>query len=200
MIILSMKDLKQLLHELMLNLVWCQDFDGMECRIFNRSQTYKCARCSIKGKKINDQISCPAFIDKQDIIAFWENINVFSNMHSCSNKYKGVEFASAEHCYQYAKCKTLILIVEADQILQAPSAEKAKQIANAAVISMMQTLKLGKPAVWNLWQIFFWRRLQVIQASEILSSEKSIFILGGPVYHQCRFSMQNQISLRVKID
>ena len=70
MIILSMKDLKQLLHELMLNLVWCQDFDGMECRIFNRSQTYKCARCSIKGKKINDQISCPAFIDKQDIIAF----------------------------------------------------------------------------------------------------------------------------------
>ena len=45
-------------------------------------------------------------------------------MYPCSIKYKGVE-----HCHQYAKCKTFILNVEAGQILQAPSAQKA----NAAV-------------------------------------------------------------------
>lgn len=107
--------------------------DGHRCRIYHKNQQYKCHRCRKSDHKVEDTERCPAHLENPNVIPFRDDSHVLSNYHLCEINYDNKVFASVEHAYQYAKCRTLIKDVAADDILKSPTGKSAKLTANRVI-------------------------------------------------------------------
>lgn len=99
-------------------------------RIVHKSQQNCCKSCRQLGHKWGDSV-CPAVLDQENAnIAFRGYRNPLSNMWPCNMPYKGMQFRTLEHAYQWQKATSLNNTDAADMILNARHGGIAKGIAD----------------------------------------------------------------------
>ena len=99
-------------------------------RIIHKSQQDCCKSCRRLGHKWGDS-TCPALLDEENAnIAFRGYRNPLSNMWSCNIPYKGINFKTLEHAYQWQKAISLNKPEVADKICNAYHGGMAKGIAD----------------------------------------------------------------------
>ncbi len=76
---------------------------------------------------------CPGFDANQSAICFKGHTCVMSNMYACTVNYKGQDFRSSEHAYQWEKAKCLGRPDVADRIVDAVDGYQAKRISKELV-------------------------------------------------------------------
>ena len=106
------------------------DIDHHKCRIIHHSQTLACRRCGFLGHGINDTGSCAAFLDDSDIVTIRSPNNVLCNFYMCPINIYGHEFSSSEHAYQFKFVSHIGRPDLAQEVLNAPNPETAKDIAS----------------------------------------------------------------------
>lgn len=115
---------------------------GYPCRIFHKSQEYKCPRCQKSNHKPNDSDRCEAYTSRQNM-PFQKDTDVLSNFYPCSISYNNINFKSAEHSYQYEKLISLHYTDAAQEVIDAATARAAKVIADR--VTRPTDLELWKP-------------------------------------------------------
>ena len=100
-------------------------------RVKHPSQELYCYRCkSANLHRTNDVKECKAYNpDESSVEPFKADWNILSNFFVCHVVAFGRVFRSAEHAYQYRKCRDCLRNDLADKVIRAATPKKAKDIA-----------------------------------------------------------------------
>ena len=101
---------------------------GHPCRIWHKSQKNYCKRCASHGHRTTDIGMCESYEPDCSVMAFRANNNPLSNFYECTITIGKCQFKSAEHAYQWKKCKNSKRSDLAERVLNAPTPAKAKLI------------------------------------------------------------------------
>ncbi len=82
-----------------------------------------------KGDHETNSTICPGFDPNQQAVCFKGHGCVMSNMYPCIVPYKGKNFSSSEHAYQWEKALGVGQKEKAQDILEAPDGYAAKKIS-----------------------------------------------------------------------
>ena len=100
-----------------------------KCRVWHKSQADACERCRGLDHNTSDISSCKAFSENPDVITIKSSKFVLSNYYPCHVRMYNTSFRSSEHAYQWRFLKHIGMDELAQDVLQAPSAAAAKEIA-----------------------------------------------------------------------
>ena len=107
---------------------------GEKCRIWHRDQKNMCQRCSQMGHITSDIDKCAAYADPgtQNLVVFESKSNPLCNFYNDGEGFNmdDIHFLTAEHGYQYLKCRHLGCQEIAEEVLNAPTPGAAKKRAN----------------------------------------------------------------------
>ena len=78
---------------------------GHPCRIWHKSQKNYCKTCASHGHHTSDIGMCGSYDPDSGVVAFRANNNPLSNYYMCTITVGKWQFRSAEHAYQWKKCK-----------------------------------------------------------------------------------------------
>ena len=101
---------------------------GHKCRIWHQSQKNFCKRCATHGHRTSDIGICESYDADSAVVAWRADSNPLSNSYKCRLAYGDCLFKSAEHFYQHELCLFLQRKDIAQQVLDAASSKKAKQV------------------------------------------------------------------------
>ena len=100
-----------------------------KCQVWHKSQADACERCRGLDHNTSDISSCKAFSENPDVITIKSPKFVLSNYYPCHVRMYNTSFRSSEHAYQWRFLKHIGMDELAQDVLQAPSAAAAKEIA-----------------------------------------------------------------------
>ena len=103
--------------------------NGHPCRIWHASQKNYCKRCANHGHRTNDVDMCESYDPDCTVVAFRADSNPLSNYYKCTLIYEDKHFMSSEHLYQYAFCMHCDRPDMAQQVFEAPTPKRAKEIS-----------------------------------------------------------------------
>ena len=106
------------------------DINHNKCRIFHPSQEKSCNRCRYTGHCSQNTELCNAYTENSDIISIRSQNNVMSNFYQCVVTLDGIDFKSSEHAYQWRLAKYFGRDDLAQDILEAPTPGRAKELTS----------------------------------------------------------------------
>ena len=104
---------------------------GHPYRIWHKSQKNYCKRCASHGHRTSDIGMCGSYDPDIGVVAFRANNNPLSNYYMCTITVGEWQFRSAEHAYQWKKCKHAKRPDLAQRVYEAKYPAEAKDIAMA---------------------------------------------------------------------
>ena len=106
------------------------DINNNKCRIFHPSQEKSCSRCRYTGHCSQNTEICNAYTENSDIVSIHSQNNVMSNFYQCVVSLDGIGLKSSEHAYQWRLAKYFGRGDLAQDILEAPTPGRAKEITS----------------------------------------------------------------------
>ena len=106
--------------------------DGVPCKIWHMNQDMHCKRCDSHEHRTVDTHTCEAYSETPNTDVFKHDNDPRSNFYICKNKISVFEreWITAEHPYQWAKLAHNGYQELADEVIAAPTARAAKDIAD----------------------------------------------------------------------
>ena len=104
---------------------------GHPCRIWHKSQKNYCKRCASHGHRTSDIGMRGSYDPDSGVVAFRTNNNPLSNYYMCTITVGKWHFRSAEHAYQWEKCKHVKRPDLAQRVHEAKYPAEARDIAMA---------------------------------------------------------------------
>ena len=99
-------------------------------RVFHQAQDDACTRCQCLGHMSNNTEDFYAFNDDQNVVTIRSPKNPLSNYYICDLHIYNKTFKSSEHAFQWRLCSHVKRDDLAQEILNSPNPDKAKEIAS----------------------------------------------------------------------
>ena len=99
-------------------------------RAIQQTQDDACTRCRCLSHMSNNTKACDAFNDDQHVVTIRSPKNPLSNYYICDLHIYYKTFKSSEHAFQWMLCSHVKRDDLAQEILNSPNPDQAKEIAN----------------------------------------------------------------------
>ena len=104
--------------------------NNYKCRVLHHSQALACKRCRYLGHTANNTEACDAFCDEPNVITIRSQKNVLCNYYICDVNIYGHAFKSSEHAFQWKFCTHVKRDDLAQDVLNSPTPELAKEVTS----------------------------------------------------------------------